>query len=249
MINFFKNLNKLRKKKRFQKKIEKKFLSPLEKKIKNFYKIYTYKKGNEISELCERHGSDKGYIDFSSKKPFGWKPHNYSIFYDDLFSNIKDKVELVFECGIGTNNLKFTSNMTETGKPGASLRVWKDYFKNANIYGADIDQDVLFKEERIETFYVDQMNENLIQQMWKNINKNNFDIIIDDGLHTFDAGVTLFNNSFSKLKKNGIYIIEDVHFSYLEKMTIELIDYEPKIVILKNEDYHKDNNLIVITKK
>ena len=93
------------------------------------------------------------------------------------------------------------------------------------------------------------MNKNLIQQMWKNINKDNFDIIIDDGLHTFDAGVTLFNNSFSKLKKSGIYIIEDVHFSYLEKMTSELIDYEPKIVILKNEDYHKDNNLIVITKK
>ena len=40
MINFIKNLNKLRKKKRFQKKIKKKFLSPLEKKIKNFYHYF-----------------------------------------------------------------------------------------------------------------------------------------------------------------------------------------------------------------
>ena len=139
--------------------------------------------------------------------------------------------------------------MTETGKPGASLRVWKNYFKNANIYGADIDKDVLFEEDRIKTFHVDQMNENLVHQMWSNINKNNFDLIIDDGLHTFDAGMIFFKNSFSKLKKNGKYIIEDVHFSYLEKMANALIEYEPKIIILKNEDYHKDNNLILITKK
>lgn len=39
----------------------------------------------------------------------------------------------------------------------------------------------------------------------------NFDIIIDDGLHTTDANVNLFLNSFNKLKKNGIYIIEDVY--------------------------------------
>ena len=249
MINFFKNLNKIRKKKRFKKKVINKFLNPLEKKFKYYYQVFTYQKKNEISELCEKYGSDKGYINFDLKKPFNWKPHNYSIFYDDLFSDVKDQVELVFECGIGTNNLKFSSNMTETGKPGASLRVWKNYFKNANIYGADIDKDVLFEEDRIKTFHVDQMNENLVHQMWSNINKNNFDLIIDDGLHTFDAGMIFFKNSFSKLKKNGKYIIEDVHFSYLEKMANALIEYEPKIIILKNEDYHKDNNLILITKK
>ena len=30
------------------------------------------------------------------------------------------------------------------GKPGASLRVWKDYFPNANIIGVDIDENILF---------------------------------------------------------------------------------------------------------
>jgi hypothetical protein len=35
--------------------------------------------------------------------------------------------------------------------------------------------------------------------MWNNIKVDNFDLIIDDGLHSFDAAVTLFNNSFSKL--------------------------------------------------
>ena len=58
--------------------------------------------------------------------------------------------------------------------------------------------------------------------MWQDINKDSFDLIIDDGLHTFDASVTFFDNSFSKLKKTGVYIIEDVHFAYLNKLATRL---------------------------
>jgi len=41
--------------------------------------------------------------------------------------------------------------------------------------------------------------------------------MIDDGLHTFDAGVTLFENSVQYLDKNGTYIIEDVYSEDLAK--------------------------------
>ena len=43
--------------------------------------------------------------------------------------------------------------MNINGKPGASLRAWRDYFENALIYGADIDKNILFKENRINTFF------------------------------------------------------------------------------------------------
>ena len=46
--------------------------------------------------------------------------------------------------------------------------------------------------------------------MWNNIKRHNFDIIIDDGLHTFQFAITLFENSINFLKDSGIYIIEDV---------------------------------------
>ena len=36
--------------------------------------------------------------------------------------------------------------MTLNGKPGASLKVWKDYFVNAQIFGADIDRNILLKK-------------------------------------------------------------------------------------------------------
>lgn len=142
--------------------------------------------------------------------------------------------------------------MTSTGKPGASLKVWKDYFKNAKIFGADIDKRILFQEERINTYEVNQLDPSSIKKMWSNIDVNNFDLIIDDGLHTYEAAMTLFRNSFDRLKKDGIYIIEDVHFIYLNKLKENLIKYNPEVIILKNDyvENHpiSDNNLIVIRK-
>ena len=72
------------------------------------------------------------------------------------------------------------------GKPGASLRMWRDYFYNANIYGADIDKGILFNEDRINTYFVDQLDSETIKSMWNNIGLKDFDIIIDDGLHEVD---------------------------------------------------------------
>jgi len=218
----------------------------------NYYpylnKIYHTKKNN-LSYLCEFYGSDKGYLDFEKKTPYGWKAHTYTDFYSTLFDHCRDSIKLVFECGIGTNDPTLPSTMTSNGRPGASLRVWKNYFFNANIYGADIDKKILFNEDRIKTFFVNQLDKDSIEIMWKNINQNNFDLIIDDGLHTYESGVNLFLHSFQKLKKNGIYIIEDVHSSYLKKMTDKLEKYKPSIVILESKlKFYTDNNIIVFRK-
>ena len=62
--------------------------------------------------------------------------------------------------------------MTSDGKPGASLRVWKDYFINSRVYGADIDKSILFEEDRIKKFYVNQLDSSSIKEMWSNIKIN-----------------------------------------------------------------------------
>ena len=215
------------------------------------YKNIHYSKNNKniLSKLCGIHGSDKGYINFKSKTIFGWKAHTYSNYYYSLFNHCKDQIKLVFECGIGTNNSNLPSNMSSKGKPGASLRVWKKYFLNAQIYGADIDKNILFSEDRIKTYFVDQLDKSTIKTMWSNIQKKNFDIIIDDGLHTEEANINLFINSFSKLKKNGIYIIEDIHFSYLYRIEKELKKFNPETIILgSKKNNYQDNNLMVFRK-
>lgn len=55
--------------------------------------------------------------------------------------------------------------MGQSGKSESYLRVWRDYFPNADVYGADIDKDVLREEQRIKTSHVDQTNEGSIKML------------------------------------------------------------------------------------
>ncbi len=220
------------------------------KKKQEFFNISFYNhNNNSLTKLCESYKSDKGSINHNKKTIWGWTAHTYSNYYYSLFNHFKDDVKLVFECGLGTNNPDFQSNMTVDGMPGASLRVWRDYFKNAQIYGADIDKDILFQEDRIKTYYVDQLNTPSIETMWKEIGVQNFDIIIDDGLHTVDANINLFINSFDKLKKNGIYIIEDIHILELNNIMEKLKKFSPEIIVLENKNIKYQNNNLVIIRK
>jgi hypothetical protein len=206
----------------------------------------TNKSQNELSLLCDLYGSDKGTL-------CGRTAHTYTSVYEYLFSNIRSEVTLVFECGLGTDNPNIPSNMGINGRPGASLRVWRDYFPNAHIIGVDIDKDILFSENRIETGWLDQTLSETIIGYFKSLAekyRNNFDIMIDDGLHTFEAAKCLFENSFSQLKTNGTYIIEDM----CDNDVLKFKDYF-KRYFTKNEVFinymlmpvceHKgDNNLI-----
>ena len=228
--------------KRFVKKI-------MNKTDHNNISILNNNRNNILSELCEKYGSDKGYTKFDKKSIWPWKPHTYTNVYDNLFNHCRDGVKLVFECGIGTTNEKIPCNMSEDGKPGASLRVWKEYFSNAEIYGADIDKNVLFFENRIKTYHVDQLDEKKIREMWSQINKKEFDLIIDDGLHSYDAAKTLFLNSIDKLKKGGIYIIEDVSNSYFEKLFTELEKFNPEGIILFDKNQFWYGNILIIIRK
>ena len=83
--------------------------------------------------------------------------------------------------------------------------------------------------------------------MWNLIDKDYFDLIIDDGMHNFKASYNLFNLSFSKLKKNGVYVIEDVNISYLVKLVSQLKRYNPKI-ISANRKNNIDDYLLLIKK-
>ena len=143
--------------------------------------------------------------------------------------------------------------MNINGKPGASLRAWKDYFFNALIYGADIDKTILFEEDRIKTFYLDQTNKNDVINMWFQINKSDFDLMVDDGLHNYKAAIILFESSIKYLKYNGIYIIEDVQDSDLIEFKNyfdqKLSSYNYNIIVLKKARNKKSNNNLIEIRK
>ena len=144
-------------------------------------------------------GSDKG----------GW--HNYTTLYFPLFSPSRDESLRVFELGLGTNNADVDSNMGAMGVPGASLRGWTRFFPKASVFGADIDARILFEADRIKTFQCDQTDPDSIKRLWENADlRENFDIIIEDGLHEFAANKCFFENSIHKLRDKGYFIIEDL---------------------------------------
>jgi hypothetical protein len=178
--------------------------------------FYDKPKDSLLNSLCDKYGSDKGEIK-GSGHPYPWSSHSYADFYERLFGHCRSEIKSVFECGLGTNNQDIPSNMTTNGKPGASLRVWRDYFPNARIYGADIDRNILFFDERIKTFYCDQTDPTSVAELWDEMEAVRFCLMIDDGLHTFDAGTILFENSFRMLRDGGVYVIEDVNVNDTHK--------------------------------
>jgi SAM-dependent methyltransferase len=134
------------------------------------------------------------------------------------------------------------------GTPGASLRGWRAFFPQAQIFGADIDRRILFQEDRIATFHCDQTSVTSIAQ----IPETGFDIVIEDGLHEFDANVCFFENFVSRLNSGGIFIIEDIcgktfpmWETQLETWRSRYGDMSFELRRIESVTNHHDNNLII----
>ena len=196
---------------------------------------------SKLTELMNLYGSDKGGKN---------NDHNYSEYYSELFFHKKKEIKNFLEIGLGTNNIKIASNMGKDGQPLASLRAWRDYFENANIYGADIDKDILKNEERIKTFYVDQTDPVAISAMFKEIGLNTFDVILEDGLHEFNANICFFENAIKYLADNGIYIIEDIYYKDKEKFInyFKNLKFNFSIIDLYHQKNIANNCLIIVRK-
>jgi hypothetical protein len=199
--------------------------------------------------LAKKYGSDKEEGENESFHP--WQNHTYGSIYELLFAHCRTSFFNVFECGIGTINAGVKSNMGIHGNPGGSLRIWRDYFPNAHIVGADIDPSVLFYEDRIQTFLLDQTCTVSIAELWMKFPNTKFDLMVDDGLHLPEAGITLLKNSIQMLQDDGVYIIEDVSFRHFKSYKLELqkqsLDYALISCNRASED-SLDNNLLVIRK-
>jgi hypothetical protein len=189
-----------------------------------------------------RYGSDKA------------RAHKYTAVYSALFKGRYDQPLRVFELGLGTNNPEAPSNMGVFGVPGASLRGWRELFPHALVYGADIDRRILFQEDRIKTFYCDQLDQSSIRELWSHADlQGGADIIIEDGLHTFEANVSFLEASIDHLRSGGIYITEDILRDHVDDWyhRLETIyskrypAYEFAFVVLPDRE-NQDHNMLVI---
>lgn len=208
-----------------------------------------FKKRKKLSlgEIMKNNGSDK-----STK-------HNYTKLYSVLFDKFRNKKINLFELGIGSNCETIPWNMTSKGVPAASLNSWLEYFPLCNVYAADIDENILFNTKRIKTFFCDQLNEKSIKKMWQNsiLKDLEFEIMILDGVHTFEANMFFLSLSIHKLKTGGICVIEDIHKNHLDLYKNELSKLEywfptfeiSLIELFKSSEHVEDNCVMVLHKK
>lgn len=89
------------------------------------------------------------------------------------------------------------------------MRAFRDFLLRAVVYGADVDRRILFSEDRIETFYVDQTDIATFDGIGKAI-EGELDLIIDDGLHMPNANLATLLFALEKLKIGGWLVVEDI---------------------------------------
>ena len=180
---------------------------------------------SELTEIMTKYESDKGcglsqqYVLTDIKVPNG-VCHNYTFFYEKLFESSRSEKINIFEMGVGVPSCMASW--------AGSLKGWEEYFPNSRIYSADYDKEYLYQSERITSFYVDQEDCSSIQQLWDQMKDVSFDIIIDDGPHTYTSNYLFYINSIHKLLKNGIFIIEDVNIEFLDILCIHIKEFNSK---------------------
>ena len=107
----------------------------------------------------------------------------------------------------------FNGRLLEIGiMGGASLRMWSEYYPDAEIVGIDIfDKSDLNLPENVSVIHGDATNHHVLQPLGE------FDIIVDDGSHlTSDQQVSFLWLFYNQLSDNGVYILEDLHTSLPE---------------------------------
>ena len=112
----------------------------------------------------------------------------------------------------------FAGRLLEIGiMDGASMKMWREYYPNAEIVGIDIfDKQHLYNSdwgvpESVKLIAVNGTVKPLVSKLGK------FDVIIDDGSHFMHDQQHSFEILYySQLNKGGVYVIEDLWTSYID---------------------------------
>ena len=149
--------------------------------------------GNDsLTDVAVRHGSDK--LD-----------HGYIPLYAAHLEPWRAKPLRLLEIGVG--------GYTRTTTGGASLRMWADYFADAQIVGLDVQEKDLDLPACVTIVQGSQADPEVLDRL--HAEHGPFDVVIDDGSHVNDHRNTTFAHLFPRLPIGGVYVLEDLHTSYL----------------------------------
>lgn len=198
-----------------------------------------------LGDILMNHQSDKSTT------------HNYNILYSHILTLLGKNEKLnLLEIGLGTNNPNIVSSMGTEGRPGASIYAFREYLPNAQIYGADVDKDILFQDERIKTAFVDQMKPETFQTMLESFGDiPKFDFIIDDGLHSIAANFNTLLFALDNLKNGGWFVVEDIgetmvdNWRVIDNILKKMDLYETMMVKTTGGYYYQNTSFVYVVHK
>lgn len=160
-------------------------------------------------------------LNYDSTKLLDPECIHYLKHYWEHFKSLKNEKIKILEIGV---------------KDGDSLKIWREFFPNAEIYGIELNPIPLnnFELENTKLFFGDQTDINFLKEVVDEI--GSVDIIIDDGGHTQEQLKTSFEYLFRYgLKNEGQYVMEDLGCSYWYKWSGGLNNQNSIINFLKNK--------------
>jgi len=141
-----------------------------------------------LQQIAEEQGTDKA-------------EHGYCDVYEKKIGHLRGEPIKILEIGVYY---------------GASLRMWREYFTEAEIHGADLDVE---RCGEIEGVTLHKLNVDDVASLEGLCAKHGpFDIVLDDASHTMKHQQKTFNVVWPRLAPGGLYIIEDLHTSFFPKL-------------------------------
>lgn len=186
---------------------------------------------SDLIELAEKYGCDKLHS------------HSYIPFYIELFAG--RPIKRLLEIGIGYEDLMkpFVPHYVH----GASLKMWEEYFPEAEIFACDIREETLVNEGRIRSMVANQADVADIAKLLIFAN-GSWDAVIDDGSHKTADQIFTARHLVPTMSPGSVYVIEDV-----QEPDVVFSALGPVVISRKNTAIdvwrfgkRPDDNLVVI---
>jgi hypothetical protein len=149
--------------------------------------------------------------------------HSYLDLYQKLLSKKKHLATNVLEVGICK---------------GGSIKLWRDFFVNANIYGIDLMTEIednlwsdIINDKKIKMLLGQNgYDENFVNSEFMNKDIK-FDFILDDGPHTLETMKKFIKLYSPLIKDDGILMIEDVQsINWIQPLINEVPEHLKKYI-------------------
>ncbi len=180
---------------------------------------------DEVNPLAEWFTAHQG------RRVFKWM--HYLEIYHRHFSRFRGRSPVVLEIGIFD---------------GGSLDMWRDYFgPGCRIYGVDVDERCrAFTGPDTSIIIGDQGDREFLGQLRREVPK--VDILIDDGGHRMNQQISTFEELYSHVSDDGIYLCEDMHTSYWPEFgggyrnPGSFVEYSKRLIDQLSAWHSKDTN-------